>query len=329
MTLSKKEALDILSKIHGVEIIVIGDLMLDRFVTGTTFRQSPEAPVPILNWNHDEQMPGGAANVALNLKKLGCTPSLIGVRGQDAPGESLVDLIAASDIDASQIIIDPSRVTTTKTRLIKVPSQHLLRLDHESLNPLDMSSEKLIYIEIQKKIHHARAILVSDYAKGTMTPSLCDYIKKECKDRSLRCIFDPKPKNKNSYQNASLLTPNAKEASELSGLPCVSELEVEACGKKLVQELNLESLLITRSENGMSLFLRNEIRPMHIPAYQSKVQDVSGAGDTVIAAFTAAVTSGVDWIQAAHFANLASGISISKVGTSFVTPAEIERAFQT
>ena len=315
-----------ISQIQGLKIIVIGDFILDHFIFGSVHRQSPEAPVPVLDLESEIYMPGGAGNVAINLKKLGCDPVPFGVRGEDEAGSMLVKYLDESGIPTLGLHVDRSRPTTTKTRLIELPHQHRIRYDREVRTSLDDELRDALIRSILDLLPEASGVLISDYAKGVVDQELLNQVQRACQNQNIPCVVDPKPQHKQFYRNARVLTPNTKEAAALSGMPCDSDDEVERSGKALISELHLEGLLITRSEKGMSLFPSPQAPVLHVRTHARKVIDVSGAGDTVIAVFTAALASGASWETAASLANLASGIAVSKLGTSFVTPDELYQA---
>ena len=320
---------DQIGQLQGLKIIVIGDFILDHFIFGSVHRQSPEAPVSILDIESETLMPGGAGNVAINLKKLGCYPIPFGIRGEDEAGEMLVKYLADLAIPTEGLHLDRHRPTTTKTRLIELPNQHRIRYDREVRTPLTPILRDALIRSILDILPNAAAVLISDYAKGVVDQDLVDQIHHACKSQNIPWVVDPKPQHKDFYHNAKLLTPNTQEASDLSGLPCDSDDEVERAGRALMSELHLEGLLITRSAKGMSLFPSLAAQVIHVPTLARKVVDVSGAGDTVISVFTAALASGASWETAAALANLASGIVVSKVGTSFVTADELYQALTT
>ncbi len=315
-----------IQKLKGLKIIVLGDFILDHFIFGTVYRQSPEAPVPILDIQFDKFMPGGAGNVAVNLKKLGCDPIPFGVRGVDEAGEILAQHLIEADISLSGLFLDSHRPTTTKTRLIELPNHHRMRYDRETRENLNPILRNDLVRSILDTLPNVSAVLISDYAKGVIDEILVNLIHEACQSHNIPWIVDPKPQHKDFYRNAKLLTPNSQEASDLTGLPCNSDEEVEHAGRKLISELNLGGLLITRSNKGMSLFPSPTAAVIHVPTLARKVIDVSGAGDTVISVFTAVLASGASWEIAASLANLASGIVVSKVGTSFVTQDELYQA---
>ena len=320
---------DLIGQIQGLKIIVIGDFILDHFIFGSVHRQSPEAPVSVLDMEYEKLMPGGAGNVAINLKKLGCDPIPFGVFGKDEAGQLLLKHMNESGISTSGLRVDAHRPTTTKTRLIELPNQHRIRYDREVRMPLSSPLRDELLESLLSVLPQASAVLISDYAKGVVDQMLMEQIHRACKSKNIPWVVDPKPQHKSFYHHAKLLTPNTQEASELTGMPCESDEEVERAGRSLMAQLNLEGLLITRSAKGMSLFPSTSASVIHVPTQARKVVDVSGAGDTVISVFTAAVASGASWESAASLANLASGIAVSKVGTSFVTPDELLGALTT
>jgi len=317
-------ASSLLDRIRGLKVAVLGDLMLDEYLFGEVSRISPEAPVPIVRIVREKAVLGGAANVAANLRALGAEPLLIGTLQKDVAGERLLDLLARSGISTTGLVMDPSRPTIIKTRVIG-QTQQMLRIDREEPRALDENAVLEIVRQLRSCLPGAGALIVSDYAKGIIGPQVMDEVRELCMRHRISWIVDPKPTHRALYQGATLMTPNRKETAELSGLPAHSDLEIATAGKVLLDGLGLSGLLITRSEKGMALFAPDAEHsdPWMIPTMAQEVFDVSGAGDTVIAAFSAAVATGADWKDAAMLANAAAGVVVAKMGTATVTAAEL------
>ncbi|MBS1785673.1 MAG: D-glycero-beta-D-manno-heptose-7-phosphate kinase [Acidobacteria bacterium] len=329
MRLEKARAAELLVGLKGAPVLVLGDLMLDEYLFGEVNRISPEAPVPIVRVLKENAVLGGAANVAANLKALGADPILVGTLRQDAAGERVQQLLARLGIRRDGLVVDPERPTIIKTRVIG-QQQQMLRIDREEPGSLSGGAISDLCARLDGMIGEAQAVVVSDYAKGAIGPEVMTEVRARCKARNLPWIVDPKPAHKALYEGATLMTPNRKELEALSGLAAGSDAEVAAAGARLREALNLKGLLVTRSEKGMALLAPEEghREPWMIPTEAREVFDVSGAGDTVVAAFAAAVASGSDWREAAMLANAAAGVVVAKVGTATVTPEEVLAHYQ-
>ncbi len=295
--------------------------MLDRYWTGATQRISPEAPVPIVRVGHDEGRPGGAANVALNLSALGAKSELLGVVGRDATAAQLAQSLAAAAVQAHWI---ESACLPTITKL-RVMSRHqqVIRLDFEESFATEGAFDRACYIEtFTQLLAKADAVILSDYAKGTLrdVPALIAQARAAKKP----VVIDPKESDYSPYRGATLLTPNVAEIEAVVG-PCPDEATLVEKGQRLCAELELEALLITRSEKGMSL-LRPASPPLHLPTLAREVFDVTGAGDTVIAALAAGIAAGMTLEDATQLANVAAGIVVGKLGTATASRSEIELA---
>jgi D-glycero-beta-D-manno-heptose-7-phosphate kinase len=287
-------------------------------------RISPEAPVPIVRVTRERAVLGGAANVAANLKALGAEPLLIGTLQKDSAGDRVLGLLTGLGVSISGLVLDPSRPTIIKTRVIG-QQQQMLRIDREEPGPPDAAVLLGLKDRLERATSAASALIVSDYAKGTVNEAVMDAVRTLCSARDLPWIVDPKPAHKALYRGATLMTPNTKETTQLTLRDARSDMEVTIAGRALVAELGLKGLLVTRSERGMALFSpdSDHAAPWMIPTEAREVFDVSGAGDTVIAAFSAAIAAGADWREAAMLANAAAGVVVAKVGTATATPEEI------
>lgn len=303
-----------LERIQGVNILVVGDLMLDRYWFGEVDRVSPEAPVPVVRVVRREDRLGGAANVARNICALGAKASLIGIVGQDEAGEQIQYLADEAGIN-TQLITDHTINTTLKMRVLG-RQQQLLRIDFEyppsalALNHLD---EKLSGV-----IKEHDVVVLSDYNKGALTR--VQAIINMAKQYGIPVLVDPKGTDYSRYSGASLLTPNRSEMQQAVG-SWADEAELEHKSEQLRQELTLDALLITRSEQGMTLF--DAAGRHHVDAQAQEVYDVSGAGDTVLATLASSRAAGLSWEEAMLWANKAGGIVVGKLGTSIVTAEEL------
>ncbi len=302
-----------------VKILVVGDVMLDRYWHGSTSRISPEAPVPVVCINQLQNKAGGAGNVALNIAALGGQAILMGVIGQDEAGDTLVNSLEAEQVNCQfQRVKDIQ--TITKLRVIS-HHQQLIRLDFEEAT-LRFSAEKLLK-DFKKLVPKVNAVVLSDYNKGTLAPVLTDLID-AAREVKVPVFIDPKLTHFGSYRGATLLTPNAKEFTAMAG-EWQTEEDLERLGQAAMQQYNIEAILVTRSEHGMTLLQRNQ-PPVSIPTKAQEIFDVTGAGDTVIAALAAAMAAGQDVIHAMGLANLAAGLVVAKVGAATVSVPELRRA---
>lgn len=324
MRLDRDHAAGLLENLQGCRVAVLGDLMLDEYLFGEVSRISPEAPVPIVLVKREKAVLGGAANVAANLKALGAEPVLMGTLKRDIAGERLLGVLAEWGVNPQGLVFDQTRPTIIKTRVIG-QQQQMLRIDREELGSLAPEAIYDLCRRLEALLPGVRALIVSDYAKGVIGPEVMDAVRTVCGKFGLPWIVDPKPAHRAMYRGATLMTPNTKETAELAGQGAKSDVEVTAAGQLLLETLGLQGLLITRSERGMALFApdADHREPWMIPTEAREVFDVSGAGDTVIAAFSAAVASGADWKDAAMLANAAAGVVVAKVGTATATPKEI------
>ncbi len=324
MRLDRTQAESLLQRMEGRRVAVLGDVMLDEYLFGEVNRISPEAPVPIVRVTRERAVLGGAANVAANLKALGTEPLLIGTLQKDSAGDRLLGLLTGLGVSISGLVLDTSRPTIIKTRVIG-QQQQMLRIDREEPGPPDAAVLLGLKDRLERALSTASALIVSDYAKGTVNEPVMDAVRALCSARDLPWIVDPKPAHKALYRGATLMTPNTKETAELTLRNTRSDMEVTIAGRALMAELGLKGLLVTRSERGMALFSPDSehAAPWMIPTEAREVFDVSGAGDTVIAAFSAAIAAGSDWREAAMLANAAAGVVVAKVGTATATPAEI------
>lgn len=306
---------------RGEAVAVLGDLMLDRFVWGVVSRISPEAPVPVVEIEREDFHLGGAANVARNLASLGARPLLFGVVGEDEPATQLRSALRERVLSDEAVISEPGRRTTVKTRII-AHSQQVVRTDWESSEDIAGKTEEKALEIIETIIADARAVVLSDYAKGALTPAVIERAIALAKARRIPILVDPKLRRYRLYRGVTLVTPNQAEAARFTGLVVHSEDDVEAAAEAILRDLQCEGVLVTRGEHGMSLFEAGR-PPVHIPTSAREVFDVTGAGDTVIAAAALALAAGAGLPQAAELANRAAGIVVGKLGTAVVEPEEL------
>jgi rfaE bifunctional protein kinase chain/domain len=307
------------------KILVIGDVMLDRYLFGKVTRISPEAPVPILHFKRKEDRLGGAANVANNLKALEAEPLLIGIVGNDEAGKSLKNLAKINKI-AFYLIHDGTKPTIVKERIAsEVSPQYLLRIDYENTTPISKEIEQKIIELIKKEIVNCKAVVISDYAKGTITKDIAGIICTLARKIRIPIIVDTKPSNISFYKNVTLITPNLKEAKEAIKLLTGKEIEdIREIAKKLVKILN-SNIFITMGEEGIFVCEKNG-KNYHVPGRKVNVFDVTGAGDVVVAISALGLVSKMKLKEIAELANLAGSIKVQKLGTSVVSLKEIEEA---
>ena len=307
-------------------ILVVGDVMLDKYYYGEVNRISPEAPVPITHVTSQKETLGGAANVAHNLARLGCRTSIAGYVGEDYHCQSLEEKLTARGIDFRGLV-HTDRPTTTKLRVIG-GHQQMLRLDFEETTPPDVVYIARMQNYIAQKLSESLdAIVLSDYDKGTCTESFCQYIIKAAHAHGVPVLIDPKGSNWSKYAHADYLTPNLKEINEVLLEPIRNKDEaVERAAHYAMRKYKLRNLIVTRSEAGLSLV--QDERTMHIPTRAQEVFDVSGAGDTVIAVFAMGIAGGLSPRDSAYLANLAAGVVVAKLGTYAVSQEELIAALK-
>ena len=308
--ITKKRAKEIIQKFPEKSILIVGDLILDKYVWGEVERISPEAPVPVVEVKKETYNPGGASNVAWNISTLGASSYISGVIGADENGKLLERLLLEKSIKPVNII-DKNRPTTEKTRIIAV-SQQLLRIDKESKDKLPEDISSKLIDKISQIINQIDAVIVSDYGKGVITREIMDYLKQAGKP----VFVDPKPSNFHLYKNITTMTPNRNEAYQC--IKAERDIPVEEVGRQILKELDIKNLLITLGAEGMALFTEDKV--IKIPAKARKVFDVTGAGDTVIAVLALAKVSGATWEEAASLANYAASYVVGEIGTAAVSP---------
>ena len=306
--------------ISACKILVVGDVMLDKYYFGEVTRISPEAPVPIAHVLEVRETLGGAANVAHNLALLGCQTSIIGQVGRDNHGEIFLSKLDALGVNFSGVI-ETSKPTTTKIRVIS-GHQQMIRLDFEDATELDTSATDELLKNFSAQLNDVDAVIVSDYGKGVCTKKVCREIIGACRAAKKFVVVDPKGDNWQKYFDASFITPNLKEFNAVlpKKIPNVDAL-IEESARKVIDEFNLRGLVVTRSAEGLTLVDGEKIS--HVKARAQEVFDVSGAGDTVIAVFASALAGGLDSATAAYLANVAAGVVVAKVGTYAVNRDEL------
>ncbi len=313
-------------------VLVLGDVMLDQFIWGSVARISPEAPVPVLDFERESFMPGGAANVARNLTALNVPTELFGAIGHDHAAEQLKKLLAEQKIGCAGLVTNSARHTSVKTRIV-AHKQQVVRIDRETRDGLDAKLTAKLLAVVKAQLPKTDAVIVGDYGKGVVTQPLLNEIKSLCRARGVWLSLDPKPVHDLNLSGLSLITPNRKETFELANLPDetrhanpLADKNLMLAAQRLLIELHPAVLLITLGELGMLLCQRGQ-KPFHIPTVAQEVFDVSGAGDTVIATFTLAIAAGASPLEAAILSNHAAGIVVGKIGTATTTPEELLASF--
>lgn len=319
--MNRQQMEQLLNSIANVKVLVVGDLMLDKYIWGKTSRISPEAPVQVVEVERDELRLGGAGNVVNNLLSLGCQVSVASVVGADEDGQKLLRLLSQRGVDSTGVQQSPQRTTSRKSRVL-ASHQQMLRIDRESTGEISVEEQESLLEYVQQQLPEVGAVLLSDYLKGVLTADLLHQITKQCHQAKLPVIVDPKGVDFSRYRGATLLTPNRREAEVATGIVINDDASLLKAGAVLLDDQQLDALVLTRSEEGMSLFSADG-QVEHLPTEAREVFDVSGAGDTVIAVIGAALAVGAGLSDAARLANLAAGIVVGKLGTSTVTAAEI------
>lgn len=320
--IENKQLLQNLPRLKNASVLVVGDVMLDRFVYGAVERISPEAPIPVLLVEREKQMLGGSGNVAANIAALGAVASIVCVVGKDAAGEEVRLQLQEAGIEGL-LVSSPSAMTTVKSRFIG-STQQVLRVDRENTAAITAELEDQVVAQVIAKIATVGAVVLSDYGKGVLSARVVAQIITAAKHANVPVIVDPKGVDFSKYRGATAVTPNRKELEAATSMKAATNDDVRAAAMKIIIECGIPNVLATRSKDGMSL-ISADAEPLHIAAQVREVFDVSGAGDTVIAAFASLIASGIDMVDAAILANVAAGIAVGKAGTAVVFPEEIAR----
>ena len=324
-----KNLREIVRRLHKARVLVIGDLILDEYIWGKVERISPEAPVPVVWANKRTHVPGGAANVANNIRSFGAEVYVAGVTGSDTCSKLLLSELKKNRINTRGIFIEPERYTTVKTRII-AGHQQVVRVDWEHTEPLRQETTRSIFRFIKDNIKDFDAIIIEDYGKGVINAQLLEGVILLAQAHKKIVTVDPKEDHFQYYRQVTSITPNRKELEnavrnlkikdrknrlKLDNDKLFTDKDIDAAGRHVLEYLGLDSLLVTLGEQGMKLFEKKG-GLTHIPTVAQEVFDVSGAGDTVIATFTLGLCSGASRLQAAHIANYAAGVVVGKVGTA-------------
>lgn len=308
------------------KVLVIGDIMMDEFLWGEVSRISPEAPVPIVKVEKETFLLGGAANVVNNLLGLKSQVLLAGVIGPDGMGRRLIRNLQSLGTTTEGIVVEEGRPTAIKTRVI-AHHQQVVRVDREKVTPIKPKTLKTIFNIIRKNRLQIKGVIISDYGKGVVSQELMSGLMEIIEKNSIPVLVDPKPQNIGWYEGVTLITPNHLEAELAVGKKIESEEDLLWAGMHLLKKIKCKSVLITRGQEGMTLFLKNK-KVEHIPTVAQKVFDVTGAGDTVIATLILSLVSGMNTIQACKMANFAAGIVVGEVGTAAVQAADLIRILE-
>lgn len=322
--ISNKRLNELKKSIDGKRIAVIGDMMLDGYFWGDVKRISPEAPVPVLEVEDEFFRFGGAANVALNILTLGGNPVPVGVIGNDNYGSIFSSLLKEKKINSEGIIIDNDRPTTTKTRVI-ANNQHVVRIDKESKAYINSQTESKILVFVESMLNKLDGIILQDYNKGILTPSLISNIISLANKKNILITVDPKFDNFFEYKNVTVFKPNRKESETVLGIRIKDDKDISSAGRDLLHKLKSKYVLLTLGEGGIAVF-ENDDKERRMPTKARKVADVSGAGDTVISTLTIGLAAGANIYEACFLANYAAGIVCGEVG---IVPIEKETLFQT
>jgi D-beta-D-heptose 7-phosphate kinase/D-beta-D-heptose 1-phosphate adenosyltransferase len=316
------ELAQIVRRFADARVLVLGDVMLDRYVSGSASRLSPEAPIPVLRPTASRATLGGAANVALNIATLGGHVSLVGVIGDDPPGTELTRLVAAAPGVEPHLVVAPDRPTTSKTRFM-VGVHQLLRLDEETTADIDVATAEAILERFADVLRAADVVIVSDYAKGLLTDAVLRGALAQARARNRIVIADPKRADFAAYRGATILTPNEHEVRLATLIEAADDTEADRAGRRALEMMDGDAVLVTRSAKGLTLVRRDLAAAMHLPTRAREVADVSGAGDTLVAALAVALGAKAPLPEAAMLANITAGISVGKQGTATVTRNEL------
>ncbi len=317
---------DNMRALQKASVLIVGDVILDHYLWGSVERTTPEAPVAIVRHEHDNHALGGAANVAHNIAALGGRARLVGVVGSDEPGRQLREALTSNNINTHDLVVDRSRKTTQKTRVVST-GQLLLRIDRESKIPVSDSIAEKIIDKIKKIAPKCGAVLLSDYAKGVLTRGIIKAAIDTARRNGIPVLVDPKGRDFSRYQGADVMTPNQKEVATFTGADISNQQMLEKAGRGLIRKCKLQALLATRDSEGLSI-IRPRSATVSYPAKAPEVMDVTGGGDTAIATLALAMAAGLGLDDAARLANHAGGIVVGKLGVATVSPDELATSIQ-
>lgn len=317
----KQRLADEVERLRNVRILCLGDVMLDRYVYGDVVRVSPEAPIPVLKVRDERAMLGGAGNVVRNLSAIGAQVSFVSVVGSDPAGDEIAALLEALGDVEVRLVRDKGRRSTVKTRYVGM-NQQMLRADQETDASLSLARQEEVLQHLRSLLPGVQALVLSDYGKGVLTPEICRVAIEEARDLNIPVIVDPKGRNYFQYSGASVITPNKRELADATGQLLEDDASIVAGARSLIEQFNIASVLVTRSQDGMSV-VSGDGTITHLSAETREVFDVSGAGDTVVSVLAAAIAAGLSLVDAAGLANVAAGLVVSKVGTAVVYRDEL------
>lgn len=313
-----------IERFRYTNVLIVGDVMLDQFVVGRVNRISPEAPVPVVEYGHDEYRVGGAANVAHNVRALGGEVDLVGLTGTDGAGQRLRHLLGERGIGTTGLVTDPSRRTTTKLRIVTDRNLQVARIDYETDREATGATEEALAVEAERLAQKASIIVVSDYLKGAVTRALMQRLVAAGRERQIPVLVDPKIPHLDYYAGTTIVTPNHHEAEVATHMRIRSDEDAVSAAGVFRERAGCQRVLITRGEHGMCLL--DDRGAEHFPAVAREVSDVTGAGDTVIAALALGLAAGADLRDACNLANHAAGVVVGKFGPATLTPEELANA---
>jgi rfaE bifunctional protein kinase chain/domain len=319
--LTAERARGLLAAMRGKRVLVLGDVMLDEFLWGRVARISPEAPVPVVEVSRHSFHVGGAGNVAGNVRSLGGEATVVGLIGRDVAGDRVREALRSAGVEEALTLADGGRPTTVKTRII-AHHQQVVRADREVSDDATAELQDALFERVREALPGCHALVLSDYQKGVLTAGLMKRVLPVARRRGLPILVDPKVRHFPLYRGVTLLKPNLKALEEASGRPLRAQRDLVTGGDALLRRLRCQALLVTRGEEGMTLF-RAAGRPLHIPTAAREVFDVTGAGDTVMATLALALCAGAALPEAAMLANHAAGVVVGKLGTATVTSEEV------
>jgi len=317
-----KNNAELIRSFSNAKILVIGDIVVDRFLWGVVSRISPEAPVPVVTVEKEEYMLGGAANVLQNIYALGGNAALCGVIGNDIVGDRVISILNSLSSSIDGIVKVANRLTTIKTRVI-AQHQQVVRFDKEDIDEVDDKTLFILSDYLEKNTDLFDVVVVSDYMKGVVGERLMDKVRELTVNNGKKLlVIDPKPFQTSRFKGATVITPNVNEAELMAGILITDDVSAEVVGRKLLNDLAVEGVLITRGSKGVSLFEKDK-PAIHVSATAKEVFDVTGAGDTIVAVLSLGLAVGLNLETAARLANIAAGIVVGKVGTATVTLKEL------
>lgn len=317
----RSNLISLIEQTQHVEILCVGDIMLDRFIYGSVDRISPEAPIPVVRIEREDSMLGGAGNVVRNLLSLGAKSRFCGLVGEDDAGRTIAGLLNENPASTTNILMDSQRPTSIKTRYM-ASNQQMLRADKESIAPLSKNLQKDLFLDVSNALGACQIMVLSDYGKGVLDADTPIRLIKVAQKSNIPVIVDPKGTDYSKYRGATLVTPNRKELCEASQMECCDDDTIVAAARHIIETCGIENVLATRSQDGMTLVTKAG-GIVHLPTVAREVFDVSGAGDTVVASLALALGLGADLDDAAALANIAAGIVVGKIGTASVYHDEL------